>query len=72
MQGAIPRLIVLNILRIVITLPSLQIEKDEKGKFSIVRHGQVPIKLKADSVQESDDWIARMSTAAQQVIATSE
>ncbi len=45
-----------------------QVEKDEKGKFSIVRQGQVPIKLRADSVQESDDWISRMSSAVQQVI----
>ena len=45
-----------------------QVERDEKGKFSIVRRGQVPLKLKADSVQESEEWISRITSAAQQVI----
>ena len=57
----------LDIVALFLMSVSIQIEKDEKGKFSIVRHGQVPIKLRADSAQESDEWIARMSTATQQV-----
>ncbi len=59
----LPPFVALAVARQISTVPNAaQWEKEDKGKFSIFRHGADPIKLKADTLADAELWLSHIAS----------